>query len=183
MSKAPSPGFQPTHVVPRRGLPAWEAPDPARPTVPLDGLLPVELVERRGDWAYIRCSNGWGAWVDGRRLIAVPDDPPATEGTGGTADPLPLLARAGQALADYRSAVEELAAGTLDGEDFEDRTRGLRLGVVVDGEAMWLYDPEEGRWVYGDGRRLTIYATDREVTGEEDAGHAPTRMVAPEGER
>ncbi len=60
MSKAPSPGFQPTHVVPRRGMPAWESPDPARPTVPLDPLLPVELVERRGDWGYVRCSNGWG---------------------------------------------------------------------------------------------------------------------------
>jgi hypothetical protein len=48
---------------------------------------------------------------------------------------------------------------------------------------MWLYDPEEGRWVYGDGRRLSTYATDREVTGEDAAGHAPTRVVAPEGER
>ncbi|AOR36258.1 hypothetical protein BFF78_39030 [Streptomyces fodineus] len=178
-----SPGFRPTHVVPRRGMPAWEAPDPARPTTPLDGLLPVELVERRGDWAYVRCSNSWGAWVDGRRLVAVPEDPPAVEGPAGTGDPLPLLGRAEQDLADYRSAVQERAAGALDGEDFEDRTRGLRIGIVVDGESMWLYDAEEGRWVYGDGRRLTTYATDREVTGDEDAGHAPTRMAAPEGER
>ncbi|MET8804214.1 hypothetical protein [Streptomyces sp. NPDC004546] len=183
MSRAASTGFQPTHVVPRRGMPAWESPDPARPTVPLDPLLPVELVERRGDWGYIRCANGWGAWVDGRQLVAVPEDPPAAGGPAGTADPRPLLTRAEQALADYRSAVEELAAGTLDGEDFEDRTRGLRLGIVVDGESMWLYDPEEGRWVYGDGRRLSTYATDREVTGEDAAGHAPTRLVAPEGER
>ncbi|MFF7749346.1 hypothetical protein ACFZCP_08865 [Streptomyces sp. NPDC007971] len=41
--------FRPTHVVPPHGLPVWEAPDPERPTVPLDPLLPVELVERSGD--------------------------------------------------------------------------------------------------------------------------------------
>ncbi|MEV6836633.1 hypothetical protein AB0N17_19310 [Streptomyces sp. NPDC051133] len=177
------PAFRPTHVVPPRGMPAWEAPDPARPTVPLDPLLPVQLVERRGDWGQIRCANGWAAWVDGRRLVAVPEDPPAADGPDGTADPRPLLARAEKALAAYRSAVEELAAGALDGEDFADRTRDLRIGLVVDGESMWLYDPEEGRWVYGDGRRLTTYATDRTVTGAQDTGHAPTRLVAPEGER
>ncbi|MGW4566014.1 hypothetical protein ACWEN3_27555 [Streptomyces sp. NPDC004561] len=180
-----TPGFRPTHVVPPRGLAAWDAPDPARPTAPLDPLLPVQLVERRGDWAHIRCANGWAAWVDGRRLVAVPEDPPAAGGPGpdGGADPRPLLARAEQALAGYRAAVEELAAGTLDGEAFADRTRDLRIGLVVDGEAMWLYDVEEERWVYGDGRRLTTYATDRAVTGADDPGHAPTRLVAPESER
>ncbi|MFI9803524.1 hypothetical protein ACIHEJ_03975 [Streptomyces sp. NPDC052301] len=175
--------FRPTHVVPPQGMPAWEAPDPDRPTVPLDPLLPVQLVERRGDWGHIRCSNGWTAWVDGRRLVAVPEDPPAADGPDATADPRPLLARAEQALAAYRAAVEELAAGTLDGEDFADRTRDLRIGLVVDGESMWLYDPEEGRWVYGDGRRLTTYATDRTVTGTQETGHAPTRQVVPESER
>ncbi|MEU2061104.1 hypothetical protein [Streptomyces sp. NPDC013455] len=177
-----APGFRPTHVVPPSGMSAWEAPDPARPTVPLDALLPVELVERRGDWGHIRCANGWAAWVDGRRLVAVPEDPPAVDGPDGTADPRPLLARAEQALADYRSAVEALAAGDLDGEAFGTRTRGLRIGLVVDGESMWLYDPQEGRWVYGDGRRLTTYATDRAVTGADDTGHAPTRTVVPGGE-
>ncbi|QTD96357.1 hypothetical protein [Streptomyces cyanogenus] len=178
-----APGFRPTHVVPPHGLPAWEAPDPARPTVPLDPLLPVQLVERRGDWGYIRCANGWAAWVDGRLLVAVPDDPPAGGEPHGTADPRPLLARAEQALADYRAAVEDLAAGSLDGEAFETRTRGLRIGLVVDGVSMWLYDPQEERWLYGDGRRLSTYAADRSVDGADDTGHAPTRLVAPEGER
>ncbi|MDV9175425.1 hypothetical protein R6V09_35610, partial [Streptomyces sp. W16] len=72
-----TPGFRPTHVVPEHGMPAWEAPDPARPTVPLDALLPVQLLERRGDWAHTLCSNGWSAWVDGRHLISVSQDPPA----------------------------------------------------------------------------------------------------------
>ncbi|KOV96590.1 hypothetical protein [Streptomyces sp. NRRL B-3648] len=178
-----APGFRPTHVVPPRGLPAWEDPDPARPTVPLDPLLPVQLVERRGDWGYIRCANGWAAWVDGRLLVAVPDDPPAGGGTDETADPRPVLARAEQALADYRAAVADLAAGALDGETFESRTQGVRIGLVVDGASMWVYDVEEGRWLYGDGRRLSTYATDRPVDGTDDTGRAPTRLVAPEGER
>ncbi|MFF9771515.1 hypothetical protein ACF1GT_33905 [Streptomyces sp. NPDC014636] len=178
-----STGFRPTHVVPPRGMPAWEAPDPARPTVPLDPLLPVELVERRGDWGHIRCANGWAAWVDGRVLVAVPDAPPAADGTEGAADPRPLLARAEQALADYRAAVEAMASGALDGEEFETRTQGLRIGLVVDGESMWLYDPQEGRWMYGDGRRLSTYATDRTVDGADGTGHTPTRTAAPEGER
>ncbi|WTN45842.1 hypothetical protein OHB00_47845 [Streptomyces sp. NBC_00631] len=59
-----TPGFRPTHVVPGDGMPAWEAPDPARPTVPLDALPPVRLVERLGDWAHIGCANGWSVWVE-----------------------------------------------------------------------------------------------------------------------
>lgn len=177
-----TPGFRPTHVVPRTGLPAWEEPDPARPTVPLDPLLPVQLVQRRGDWGQIRCANGWSAWVDGRYLVAVPEDPPARGGPPGeAADPRPLLVRAEQALAHYRTAVEELAGG-LDGESFRGRTRGLRIGVVVDGESVWLYDADEGRWLYGDGRRLSTYATDRDEPRSQAADHAPTRVVTPEGE-
>ncbi|UFR06464.1 hypothetical protein KBP30_37175 [Streptomyces sp. Go40/10] len=179
-----TPGFRPTHVVPPHGLPAWEAPDPARPTVPLDPLLPVQLVERRGDWGYICCANGWAAWVDGRLLVAVPEDPPAADGEPEAAtDPRPLLARVEQALADYRAAVEDLAAGGLDGEAFDIRTEGLRIGLVVDGASMWLYDAQEERWVYGDGRRLSTYATDASVAGEDDTGGASARLVAPEGER
>ncbi|MHC3469970.1 SH3 domain-containing protein [Streptomyces sp. 7R007] len=177
-----APGFRPTHVVPRHGMPAWETPDPARPTVPLDPLLPVQLVERRGDWGHVVCANGWSAWVDGRYLVAVPDDPPAAGGPlAGADDPRPLLARAEQALARYRGAVEELAAGTLDGESFRGRTRGLRIGVVVDGESLWLYDTEHGRWVHADGRRLSTYAADEEPRAAAHPGHAPTQVVTPDG--
>ncbi|MER7911547.1 hypothetical protein [Streptomyces sp. NPDC096068] len=41
------PDFRPTHVVPRDGLPAWEAPDPELPTAPLDAFLPVRRPLRR----------------------------------------------------------------------------------------------------------------------------------------
>ncbi|EFL29848.1 LOW QUALITY PROTEIN: conserved hypothetical protein, partial [Streptomyces viridochromogenes DSM 40736] len=57
-----TPDFRPTHVVPQHGMPAWEAPDPARPTVDLDPLLPVQLLERQGDWGHVLCLNGWSAW-------------------------------------------------------------------------------------------------------------------------
>ncbi|MFI8171527.1 hypothetical protein ACIGAN_35040 [Streptomyces sp. NPDC085931] len=182
-----TPGFRPTHVVPRHGMPAWEAPDSARPTADLDPLLPVQLLERQGDWGHVLCFNGWSAWVDGRRLVAVPQDPPTTDGPlTRTADPRPLLARAEDALSRYRSAVEDLAGG-LDGESFRTRTRGLRIGVVIDGESMWLYDAAHGHWVYADGTRLTPYAADE--TPRSDPGHRlsgapparpPTRVVPAE---
>lgn len=47
------PDFRPTHVVPRSGLDAWEAPDPGLPTTPLDAFLPVRLEERAGDWGRV----------------------------------------------------------------------------------------------------------------------------------
>ncbi|MFF7891999.1 hypothetical protein ACFZDI_08715 [Streptomyces sp. NPDC007907] len=181
-----TPGFRPTHVVPQHGMPAWEAPDPARPTVDLDPLLPVQLLERQGDWGHVLCFNGWSAWVDGRRLVAVPQDPPAADGPlTRAADPRPLLGRAQEALARYRSAVEDLAAG-LDRESFRTRTHGMRIGVVVDGESVWLYDSAHGHWVYADGARMNTYATDRTPEAE-PASHraeAPvrpaTRVVPPE---
>jgi hypothetical protein len=154
------PDFRPTHVVPGDGMPAWEAPDPTRPTVPLDALLPVRLVERRGDWGHVVCANGWSAWVDGRLLVAVPQDPPAAgQPLARTADPRPLLARVEETVGRYRQTVEEFAAGHLDGESFHGRTQGLRVGIVVDGEAVWLYEAEHERWVYCDGTRLSTYAT------------------------
>ncbi|WP_406055149.1 hypothetical protein [Streptomyces sp. NBC_01077] len=153
------PDFRPTHVVPRAGLDTWEAPDPGLPTTPLDAFLPVRLEERAGDWGRILCSNGWTAWVDARLLVTVPDDPPAAgRGLTRTADPRPLIARAEDALGRYRRAAEALGAGRLDGENFRLRTRGLRVGMVVDGESVWLYDAEHERWVYCDGVGLSTYA-------------------------
>ncbi|MFJ9790127.1 hypothetical protein [Streptomyces globosus] len=151
--------FRPTHVVPQSGMPAWEEPDVSRPTVPLDPFLPVQLLSRRGEWGQILCANGWSAWVDGRLLVTVPQPPPTGGRPVGRAeDPLPLLARAADALDRYRQAAEELAAGRLDQEGFHGRTRGLRSGAVVDGESVWLYDEASGQWMYGDGTRLAAYA-------------------------
>ncbi|MFJ7422307.1 hypothetical protein ACIQXD_27455 [Streptomyces uncialis] len=166
--------FRPTHVVPPGGLPTWEVPDTDRPTAPLDALLPVQLTDRLGDWGRVVCANGWTAWVDGRLLIAVPQRPPeAGSPTARTADPRPLLARAEEAVGRYRAAAGELADGRLDVESFHHRTRGLRVGMVVDGESMWLYDADHERWVYCDGRRISGFAADR-APGESAAPAAPT---------
>ena len=68
--------YSPTHAVPAGGLPAWAGPDgSAAPAANLDPGLDVMLIESRGDWAYVRCSNGWEAWVDGRRLIVAAPAP------------------------------------------------------------------------------------------------------------
>ncbi|WP_097867320.1 hypothetical protein [Streptomyces sp. rh34] len=187
-----TPAFRPTHVVPPDGLPAWESPDVARPTDPLDALLPVQLRDRRGDWAYVACSNGWSAWVDGRLLVSVPQTPPAAgQPLARTADPRPLLARAEESLTQYRRAAQDLAEGRSDGEGFRRRTRGLRVGMVVDGESVWLYDAEHERWVFCDGTRLSTYAAQAgpgaadPASGEAEAptpapAPAPTRIVAGE---
>jgi len=172
--------FRPTHVVPPHGMPAWQAPDPARPTLPLDPLLPVQLVELRGDWGHVLCANGWSAWVDGRHLVAVPQDPPLPTGDPAPAeDAAALLARAEHALAEYRTAVRELAGG-LDAESFRRRTRGLRIGVVVDGDSVWLYDQERGRWVYARGERLSTYAVDGPPGAAPAPAYPPTRVVTPD---
>ncbi|WP_254709894.1 hypothetical protein, partial [Streptomyces lunaelactis] len=185
-----TPDFRPTHVVPRDGLPAWEAPDVSRPTAPLDALLPVQVVDRRGDWGQIVCANGWSAWVDGRLLVSVPQEPPvAGQPAARTADPRPLLARVEESLGRYRRAAEELTAGRGDGETFRRRTQGLRVGMVVDGESVWLYDAEHERWVYCDGVRLSTYAAGSGPGGASGAGGAadgpvagrePTRVVSEE---
>ncbi|MCQ0021562.1 hypothetical protein M4914_00265, partial [Streptomyces somaliensis DSM 40738] len=177
-------------------MPAWETPGTARPTVPLDPFLPVRLLERTGDWARVLCSNGWSAWVDGRLLVSVPEDPPAAgRETARAADPRPLLERAEASLARYRRAAEDLAAGRTDGEGFRRGAGGLRLGVVVEGEAMWLYDAEHERWLYCDGTRLAEYAASSAPSStasaarpvrepstappRDGAGREPTRVVAP----
>jgi hypothetical protein len=187
-----TPEFRPTHVVPPDGMPAWEEPDVSRPTQPLDPLLPVELVDRRADWGRIVCANGWSAWVDGRLLVAVPRDPPqAGKPMARTADPRPLMARVEEAAGQYRRAAQELAEERIDGETFQRRTQGLRVGMIVDGEAVWLYDAEHERWVYCDGTQLSTYAasagpgrpSEAPVDGGTDEVHAPaaepTQIVDP----
>ncbi|WFB10815.1 hypothetical protein LRS74_30055 [Streptomyces sp. LX-29] len=172
---AEEPLFEPTHIVPRYGLPTWAAPDGVQALDPLDPLLPVRLAERRGDWAQVVCSNGWAAWVDGRLLLPVPHDPPtASHPPRHTDDPRPLLARVEETLSRYRRAVEEVAAGRTDGEAFRGDTEGLRLGVIVDGPEVWLYDAEHDAWTYGDGAALMPFAaSEQPVSGAGRATGAP----------
>ncbi|MFE4021561.1 hypothetical protein ACFXPZ_29865 [Streptomyces sp. NPDC059101] len=168
------PEFRPSHVVPPDGMATWAAPDAARPLVPLDPLLPVRVVERRGDWALALCSNGWSAWVDGRLLLTVPHGPPAAgQPAARTADPRPLLAAAEGALGRYRQLVEELLAGQLDREAFAERSRGVRVGAVVDGDAVWLYEARHERWCFCDGASLVTFAVSNGPASEAPAADDP----------
>lgn len=75
--------FAPTHVVPASGLPVWSEPDGTeQPVSQLDPGLSVQVVEQRGDWVRVNCSNGWNGWVDGHRLTAsqVAGPPPPVSG-------------------------------------------------------------------------------------------------------
>jgi hypothetical protein len=51
-------------------LQAWSNPDASQPAAAnLTGNLDVQLLRWWGEWAEIRCSNGWTAWVGGRQLV------------------------------------------------------------------------------------------------------------------
>ncbi len=60
--------WTPTHNTTRPAQ-AWQEPDPTSAvTGTLDARLPVQVLERRGEWAHVVCSNGWSAWIDARDL-------------------------------------------------------------------------------------------------------------------
>ncbi|MFJ4777765.1 hypothetical protein [Streptomyces sp. NPDC088762] len=171
------PDFHPTHVVPQEGMAAWEAPDVTRPTAPLDPFLPVQLLSRSGEWGEILCANGWSAWVDGRLLVAVPQPPPTAGGPAPARaeDPRPHLDRTADALDLYRQAVDDLAGGRVDSEQFARSLRNLRAGIVIDGESVWVYDETAGRWMYGDGTRLATYAVAAGPGAPHPPGPPPTQ--------
>jgi hypothetical protein len=64
-------GGEATHIVGSHGAAAWRSPDGSAAAPRLDPGLPVTVLERRGDWAQVRCSNGWTTWTDGRALVPV----------------------------------------------------------------------------------------------------------------
>ncbi len=77
--RSPLGAFSPTHAAPAGGMPAWETPDSAgTTTASLDADVRFRVTERRGDWARIECSNGWSAWVEGRRMVALASPTDAT---------------------------------------------------------------------------------------------------------
>jgi hypothetical protein len=70
--------FHATHEAPEGGLRAWAAPDPSQqPITTVQARVEMQVLELRGDWAHIECSNGWSAWVDARRLVTKHAPPPA----------------------------------------------------------------------------------------------------------
>ena len=84
--------MMPTHRVPAGGLPAWTRSDASLPpAATLDPGLEVQLVSRWGDWANISCTNGWTAWVDGRRLELLAGGPATPTAAPGPPRPHPGL--------------------------------------------------------------------------------------------
>jgi hypothetical protein len=67
---APAAAWSPTHVVTRRAD-AWAQPDPSGAHAgTVRRRVPVQVLERQGDWARVATSNGWSGWIDNRNLKA-----------------------------------------------------------------------------------------------------------------
>jgi Bacterial SH3 domain len=66
----PGAAWSATHTVTRRAR-AWAQPDPASARAgELKRRVPVQVIERQGEWARVVTSNGWSGWIDGRDLKA-----------------------------------------------------------------------------------------------------------------
>jgi TM2 domain-containing membrane protein YozV len=63
--------FAPTLRVPPEGIQSWTRPNANGPATALAGGLELVEVNRTGDWAQVRASNGWTGWVDRRRLTSL----------------------------------------------------------------------------------------------------------------
>ena len=74
---APAGPWAPTHRTPPTGASTWTEPSGGVPDgPPLEPGLEVQLVQTRGDWAEVCCSDGWRTWVDGRTLLPLPAPAP-----------------------------------------------------------------------------------------------------------
>ena len=120
-------------TVPPGGLAAWDAPDPSRPsTAALAEGLPLDVLQRVGDWAEVRAENGWTGWVDARQLATAVVD------TTTTTSPLVV---AGLAVALVGAFLPWVSFGSLDESAWgvpvrfllgmEDDTGGIRVGPVL----------------------------------------------------
>jgi hypothetical protein len=137
--------FVPTHRVPAGGLWAWNEPDPTRSAdATLDAGLEVRVLEQRADgWARVLCSNGWSAWTDGRRLVAL--DAPAE-----AADE--VLAVLEGTLGEYGRLLDDLAARRLDTDTFQ--RKAFEIGLVVRDDTAWIVDLQGQRVHRYDGLSL-----------------------------
>lgn len=124
-------------TVPPGGLAAWDAPDPSRPsTAALAEGLPLDVLQRVGDWAEVRAENGWTGWVDARQLAT-----PAAAETAPSAPSTSPLVVAGLAVALVGAFLPWVTFGSLDESAWgvpvrfllgmEDDTGGIRVGPVL----------------------------------------------------
>ena len=139
-------GFAPTHKVPDGGLDAWAAPDGSVAAVArLESGLEVQVLQRSGDWAQIRCSNDWEAWTDGSRLV------PST--STAIADARAAVLESLQSAVDaYRQLMDAFAAGRIDEPTL--REKAMSIGLVVKNGEAWILDVVNGKWHRYDGFQL-----------------------------
>ena len=117
---------RPAYTVPAVGMAARAIPDAGSGIVAhLDPGLTVELVERRGDWANIVCSNGWSAWVDARVLLGGYGPPRALDqGTPTQTLPLQPVSRT------YATGAKSARQSVADSSPWW-KSRRLRLVVSL----------------------------------------------------
>lgn len=117
---------RPAYTVPAVGMAARAIPDAGSGIVAhLDPGLTVELVERRGDWANIICSNGWSTWVDARELMGTAGPPRVLDPGGPT---LPLDQQPATSVhATLATKEQQPAAGSVSWS----KSRRLRLVISL----------------------------------------------------
>jgi SH3-like domain-containing protein len=138
----------PMFTVPSSGLEARGQPGADQPVVArLDPGLPVERIEEWGEWAKVRCSNGWECWVDGRPLVptgqgpAAGPRPAAAARSGARLTGGAWLTMAGGALAALSGLLPWFSAGGFDSDAWdvefvslftlEDSDLSLKTGLVL----------------------------------------------------
>jgi hypothetical protein len=132
--------WAPTHRSPRTGVSAWTAPDGASPAPALDPLLELQVIDRRGDWAHVACSNGWTTWVDGRLLEPLVElDPRDDE----------LVQAGGRTIDAYRTLLADLVAGRIDTGAFQ--RAAFSAGFMPRQDDAYMFDLDRGCWARYDG--------------------------------
>ena len=137
--------FVPTHMAPEQGLRTWATADTSQPTAAIPAGLEVQLLERQGEWAHIRCSNGWETWVDGRELF----DVAATRSMAEA-----LIGRLDAAVQEYQQVLNDAAEQRIDQVEFQ--RRALQAGMIVSDDEVWFLDLPNARWCRYDGFGVTI---------------------------
>lgn len=176
MSAAPPPAaaYAPSHAVPDGGLAAWDVPDGTRPpTATLDPGLDVQVLEQRGQWAHVVCSNGWDAWVDAGRLVPLSSE----EGPQATPTWVPSHVAPAGGMATWLAASPTAPAG-------ERLDPGLPVEVLERRDGWARIACSNGWQTWVDGGLLEPYSGSSVTTGPATAedgasADAPRRRGGP----
>jgi hypothetical protein len=185
------PGWAPNASAPAGGLDAWPVPDPSRTRVArLDPGLPLQTVERAGDWARVVASNGWNGWVDGRRLTRVGHDGRAA-GRMDPASPSDITTGVHGAPSAASSAWRPIGTWTVVGSAVPSLPVAGVVTVGLAAGRLALLDPSglarlvlglDRVWIRDDGRRAEILDAGQPIAMLEARGWHDARLLAIEVE-